>query len=440
MRSIAVVFIFAILAWEISAYGEETVIESAGLYTRAKKLIDSRPPDYEQALRLFKLVYKLDSTQHKALANVGNCQRELGQYAEAVETYRVYLKHYKNGMRPTNREIETRIAKLESDLGTLELMIQTPDVDVWIDDVMREKSSVKSLRIRSGTHGLKVKRAGCSDYDADFEIIPGRTKRLDVQGCPASSLTNNFVLIPSGSFNMGSPSGELGRDSDETQHYVTIRRPFEIQVTEVTQDQFSKVMGYNNSHFTNCGSNCPVESVSWNEVAEYCNRLSSKAGVDQCYSCSGSGQQVQCSPSSRYQIPEDCPGYRLPTEAEWEYAARGSGVNRSKATYNGDLDNAHLGCEPDNNISGPIGWFCGNAGSTTHPVRGKRPNDYGLYDMLGNVWEWTHDLYSSGGSYRVFRGGGWGSDARRCRAANRGRDSSGYRLNDLGFRPARSRP
>jgi len=243
-----------------------------------------------------------------------------------------------------------------------------------------------------------------------------------------------FVKIPAGSFMMGSPSDEPSRDSDETQHSVTISKPFYMQTTEVTQGQWKAIMGSNPSYFSNCGDNCPVEQVSWDDVQEFIKKLNQK----------GEGT------------------YRLPTEAEWEYAAR---AGSKTALYTGAMKILGDNNAPDLD---PIAWYGGNScveysggydcsgwsnkqyscsNCGTHPVGKKEPNDFGLYDMIGNVWEWCQDWkgnYPSGsvtdptgpssGSCRVLRGGSWSSNARYCRAAYRSCYSPSYRVNDLGFR------
>ena len=244
-----------------------------------------------------------------------------------------------------------------------------------------------------------------------------------------------YVKLQPGTFTMGSPDSETGRSSDEVQHRVTITRAFELKETEVTQGEWQELMGSNPSGFKDCGANCPVEQVSWYDAIAYCNALSVKAGLERCYK-DGATDYDAGSASSKT-TPDwpkglDCAGYRLPTEAEWEYAAR---AGRASAVY------ANLG---------EAAWYDGNSGGKTHAVKQKQGNAWGLYDMLGNVWEWTWDGYASysggeqrdptgpaAGAGRVRRGGSWYYGARGARAAYRFAFAPDGQSDDLGFRLAR---
>lgn len=254
----------------------------------------------------------------------------------------------------------------------------------------------------------------------------------------STASTQGFRLIPANSFTMGSPKSEVGRHDDEGQTQVTLTRSFYMQETEVTQGQWRTLMGNNPSENATCGDSCPVEKISWYDALAYLNALSTSQGLEQCYvmsGCSGTpGLSYSCTQVT-WKNGLDCRGYRLPTDAEWEYAAR-AGTTSSR--YGNIRD---------------IAWYSGNA-SKTRPVKGKLPNGWGLYDMLGNVWEWTWDAYANtrtggedpilggttlnGNGVRAGRGCDWSSNTNDCRFSRRGRGRSSQRSRSLGLRAARS--
>lgn len=244
------------------------------------------------------------------------------------------------------------------------------------------------------------------------------------------ALRPELRILPPGKFTMGSPDTEAGRYRDEDLHEVEITVPFALSTTEVTQGQYQRVMEENPSQFKGDPER-PVDSVSWLDAVTYCNRLSKMEGLPLCYEIQGTHVQ--------WKQGLKCLGYRLPTEAEWEYAARADG----KTLYAGS------------NQVDEVAWYQGNSDTATHPVGKKRPNDWGLYDLSGNVWEWVWDPYEehlgkaamkdplgpSTGSYRLWRGGSWNNVAQDVRVALRGGggDPSNH-YQGQGFRLARSYP
>ncbi len=282
-----------------------------------------------------------------------------------------------------------------------------------------------------------------------YEVIFDKGKEVDRWFFIAESKKiKRFVEIPAGTFTMGSPPNQPGAYR-ETQHHVTLTRSFLMMTTEVTQEEWKSRMDDNPSHFISCGFNCPVENVNWHEALAFANVASAAEGLPQCFTCTGSGTDVNCDLSSQYGKPQDCLGYRLPTEAEWEYAAR---AGTTTAFYNGDITFPYP-IHVDSNLD-QVGWFEGNSSNKTHAVGGKAANAWGLYDMHGNVWEWTWDWYQSnlGGapvtdppgptwglySNRVSRGGSWNRSAGFFRAASRYFFNPGLRFNYVGFRLVRS--
>jgi formylglycine-generating enzyme required for sulfatase activity len=241
------------------------------------------------------------------------------------------------------------------------------------------------------------------------EAIAGREMKTDsVDRQPGEVMTNSIGMkltwIPPGTFQMGS----IYFDNSKP-HPVKITKGFDMGVYEVTQEQYQKVMGTNPSHFTG-EDNLPVETVSWDNALEFCKKLSQKEGKT----------------------------YRLPTEAEWEYACRAGTTTQFSF---GD----------DESQLGDYAWYDKNSGKKTHPVGTKKPNAWGLYDMHGNVWEWCQDWYakdwySKGPTenplnerygdkkFRVISGGGWYGDSYDCRVSYRDGRRPNYRYVGHGFR------
>jgi formylglycine-generating enzyme required for sulfatase activity len=253
--------------------------------------------------------------------------------------------------------------------------------------------------------GTDARAAQDKIYQWESVLVPEAGKTLkECTDCP------ELVELPAGSFDMGSDNGEA---DEKPVHRVTIK-PFAIGKTEVTQAQWRAVMGTDPSYFTGCEDTCPVEQVSWNDVQLFIQKLNAKTGKQ----------------------------YRLPTEAEWEYACRAG----SKQEYCGSDD------------ANSVSWNNANSGkffgTTPHPVAGKQANAFGLFDMSGNVFEWVADSYhdnytgapvdgsarESGSSLRVLRGGSWGKDVTQSRAAARYKFGTNYRDFSFGFRLARTLP
>lgn len=217
-------------------------------------------------------------------------------------------------------------------------------------------------------------------------VNDGQNKVYTVNG-----VSFKMIAVKGGTFTMGATSEQTGADSDESPTHSVTLSDYYIGETEVTQELWSAVMGSNPSNFTG-NMQRPVEKVSWNDCQTFISKLNELTGET----------------------------FRLPTEAQWEYAARGGNQAQGRL-YSGS------------NTIDDVAWYTSNSSSTTHPVKTKAPNELGIYDMSGNVWEWCSDWYGSyssaaqtdptgpsTGSYRVLRGGSWYSIATGCRVADRG--------------------
>ena len=278
----------------------------------------------------------------------------------------------------------------------------------------RKSFSISSLSVGTHTITLTVTDSDGDTGMASISIIISTATSGDTF---TNTLGMTFVKINAGTFWMGSPSDEADLDSDETRHQVTLTKGYYLQTTEVTQGQWKAVMGDNPSYFSSCGDDCPVERVSWNDVQDFISALNTMEGTTK---------------------------YRLPTEAEWEYACRagtttpfsfGNCLSTSQANYDGNYP--YTGCSSGTYRETPIA--VGILGT----------NAWGLYDMHGNVWEWCSDWYGSysssavtdptgpsSGANRVLRGGSWSYGAMGCRSAIRRDYDPDYRDWQFGFRLA----
>ena len=301
--------------------------------------------------------------------------------------------------------------------------------------LMERDGKGEVLKAKGRILTLTAKEAlACELAAGTFADMPGLGERLGFPGWrPAEStlpgqlrldlgnkVTMNLVLIPSGKFLMGSPAGEKGRSEDEgPQHEVTISKPFHMGVYTVTQGQWKAIMGTTLAQQRDKankdwplygeGDDHPMYYVSWDEAVEFCKKLSQKTGKT----------------------------VSLPTEAQWEYACRAG--SKTRFSFGDD----------DDKLS-DYAWYTKNSDTKTHPVGQKKPNDFGLYDMHGNVWQWCADWYDKdyyananksdpqgpgSGSFRVLRGGGWVIDPQYCRSAFRDWFSpSGRHRSFVGFR------
>jgi formylglycine-generating enzyme required for sulfatase activity len=306
-----------------------------------------------------------------------------GLTASPVSTTRIALSWVDNANNESGYKIERRTPSEEAytEIGTV-----SADATTY-NDLSLFASSTRYYRIRA------TNSVGDSGYSAE------------VNATTPSVISPVLVKVAGGTFDMGDYLVD-GLPNQLPVNPVTVGE-FYIGKFEVTQEEWQAIMGPNPSNFIACGTNCPVEKVSWNDVQNFISQLNTQSGKN----------------------------YRLPTEAEWEYAARSGGLNQR---YSGT---------DDVSVIGSYAWYSGNSSQTTHTVGTKQPNSLGIYDMSGNVFEWVSDLY---GPYLTapttvfYRGGSWAASgygfAQTLRTTYRDKASNTYKSDILGFRLASSTP
>lgn len=255
---------------------------------------------------------------------------------------------------------------------------------------------------------------------------PAQLAQKEATLATVATRTDGFVVIPAGHFQMGAPANEVepGTWNDAPLHEVTISRPFELQVAETTQEQYEKKTAGKPPGQPKVCPQCPVVNVSWFQAIGYCNALSRERKLPLCYEMVGKDVRF---------LGLSCRGYRLPTESEWEYAARAG----TTAIRYGPIDE--------------VAWIDVNSQLEPQPVMQKQPNPWGLFDMLGNAFEWVQDwqapyppsvaldpLGPDGGENRVFRGGSYRTPDTEARPAFRNAYGPANQVEFLGFRCART--
>ncbi len=315
---------------------------------------------------------------------------------------------------------------------------------------------VSGIKVSDGTRSATTDNTGAYSIanvpNGSYTITPAKaglkftpvTKSVTISGANATkidfaasvvTMLPGMILIQAGTFNMGNVSNNTnGYDDEKPVHAVTISRSFLMQRTEMPQSVWASVMGSNPS--TIKADSLPVEQVTWYEAIDFCNRLSVLEGLNPCYS--GSDTNIVCDFTKN--------GYRLPSEAEWEFACR---AGTATDFYTGAMSNPD--CDPIDPLLDVAGWYCGNENTTTHVGAKKKANAFGMFDMHGNVWEWCWDRYdlytanaatdphgSATGIYRTYRGGAQNYYATGCRSAFRRNARPDERVDFLGFRVVRN--
>ncbi len=400
----------------------DSLLIAANGHLQANRLTS---PAGGNAYDAYREVLRLDgdnTSAQRGLSEIADRYEGLGDRERGQSDYDDAIAYYQQALEigGANSSISSKISSCRSSQQAAEvaryeqLGDQARNNRDWSSAIQHYE---RAIEVGGANTSISSKISACQTSQREAEAAAAeaeRRRREQEELARAGTISNGplsnmrFVYIPAGSFTMGSPNNEEGRyDNEGPQHRVTLDA-FEMMTTEVTQAMWQEVMGSNPSRFTG-NTNHPVEQVSWNDIQEFITRLNQR---------------------------DPGKGYRLPTEAEWEYACRAGTTTRF---YSGNSDS---------DLSG-AGWYSGNSNSTTHPVGQKSANAWGLYDMHGNVWEWCSEWYGenyyssspqsnpqgpSSGQYRVLRGGSWYGNTRGCRAAARLGNRPFNRNNSNGFR------
>jgi formylglycine-generating enzyme required for sulfatase activity len=356
-----------------------------------------------------------NKTQHPQYGTINDPKLDKGDFVFAMNTKVEPLAPIISNLKPTPQV--TVVA--EPTTGSIKVD-SNREGEIYLDGKSMLIISIDQKKtfdnIKPGNHNLELRYSGKTESKT-LTVYKNQTTQVTfkiIAPPPAG-----MVYVEGGTFTMGDTAGR-GESYEKPNHQVTLSS-FYMGKHEVTQKQWQEVMGNKPAHFK--GDNLPVEQVSWYDCVEFCNKLSQNEGLTPCYS--GSGKQTNCDWTAN--------GYRLPTEAEWEYAAKGGKLSKGFKYYgSNDIEN--------------VAWYDNNSVKKTHAVGGRQANELGIFDMNGNVYEWCWDWYdnytsnnqtnphgSNNGINRVLRGGSWNVDGYNCRAANK-QGSPGERDSDIGMR------
>ena len=434
---------------ELSVYlpiGRHTYTVSAKGYATQEGTVDltGNTPTQQVRLASTRATLRVECPTAGAEVLVGGQRRGTVPWSGSLDAANYKVEVRLDGYRPhqqsvTLSEKENRTLTfpgLQRMVGLLNVNYRPLDAEVLLDGRSIGTTPNIFRDIPVGSHRVEIRKEGYQSSTQSVTItenkqtdlsgsLTGNTAQSAVGSGASGSSANTglsgqsretftvngvsftMIRVDGGTFKMGATKAQDSDayDDESPVHEVTLST-YMMGETEVTQALWKAVMGSNPSNFK--GDQNPVESVSWNDCQEFLKKLNTLTGKT----------------------------FRLPTEAEWEYAARGGSKSR-KTKYSGGSD------------IGSVAWYDGNSGFKTHPVKGKVPNELGIYDMSGNVWEWCSDWYgvyssssltnpkgASSGSYRVYRGGSWGHDARRCRSTLRHSGTPGSSGSYLGLRLA----